>query len=69
VAKVEAGGAVNAGKKAVLAEWGRFIEMGSEAGTAYRACGVFLESGGAGDYADLIIERGVVFVPEEGTEG
>jgi hypothetical protein len=64
VVKVEAGGVVNAGKKAVLAENGRFVELENEEGVVYRTCGVFLESGDMGDYVDLIIERGVVFVPE-----
>jgi hypothetical protein len=65
VVKAEAGGAVNAGKKAVLAGNGRFIEMEGAEGVVYHTCGVFLESGDTGDYVDLIIEHGVVFVPGE----
>ena len=64
VVKIEAGGVVNAGKKAVLAGGGRFIEMEGEEGLVYHTCGTFLQSGDEGDYVDMIIERGVVFVPE-----
>lgn len=61
VVKVEAGDTVAAGKKAVLAEGGRFIEVDEEEGT-YNTCGIFLESGAAGDYVDMLIERGAVVV-------
>lgn len=57
VVKVEAGNTVNAGKKAVLAEGGRFIEAEETDGT-YNTFGTFLESGSAGEYVDMLIERG-----------
>ena len=64
VVKAEAGGVVNAGEKAVLAGDGRFTAVESAEGAVYHTCGVFLESGDTGDYVDLIIERGLVIVPE-----
>ncbi|MDR0708928.1 MAG: hypothetical protein LBF77_02545 [Spirochaetaceae bacterium] len=64
VEKVLAGGDVTAGKKAILKgdTSGAFINIGSAAGR-YAACGTFLESGSAGQYVDLIIERGSVTIP------
>jgi hypothetical protein len=65
VAKVQAGGNVTAGKKAVLKNdtSGTFVNIGSAAGQ-YATCGTFLQSGSAGEYVDLIIERGSVTIPE-----
>jgi len=62
VVKVEAGDTVTAGKKAVLAEGGCFVEVDEEDGT-YNACGIFLESGASGDYVEMLIDRGAVNVP------
>jgi hypothetical protein len=65
VVKVLAGGTVNAGKKAVLKAdtTGAFIGVGSAAGQ-YSTCGTFLQSGVAGEYVDMIVERGGVTIPE-----
>jgi hypothetical protein len=65
VVKVRAGGTVNAGKKAALKNdtTGAFVEMGSGAGR-YAVCGTFLQSGGAGEYVDMIVERGSATIPE-----
>ncbi|MDR2785468.1 MAG: hypothetical protein LBB83_06100 [Treponema sp.] len=64
VEKVQAGGEVTAGKKAVLKgdTSGTFIDIGTAAGR-YATCGTFLESGAAGQYVDMIIERGSVTIP------
>jgi hypothetical protein len=64
VVKVRAGGTVNAGKKAVLKNdiTGAFVELGSAAGR-YTVCGTFLQSGAAGEYVDMIVERGSVTIP------
>jgi hypothetical protein len=64
VVKVQAGGNVSAGKKAVLKNdiSGTFVNIGTAAGQ-YATCGTFLESGAAGDYVDLIVERGSVTIP------
>lgn len=66
VVQVLAGGTVNAGKKAVLKSdsSGAFVELPSAAGQ-YSICGTFLESGTAGEYVDMVIERGSVTIPEE----
>jgi hypothetical protein len=66
VVKALAGGTVNAGKKAVLKSdtTGAFVEAGDEPGQ-YATCGVFLESGVAGEYVDMIVERGSVTIPEQ----
>jgi hypothetical protein len=63
IVKVLAGGTVNAGKRAVLKSdtTGAFVEVGSTAGQ-YATCGTFLQSGVAGDYVDMIVERGSVTV-------
>ena len=63
VVKVLAGGTVSAGKKAVLKSdaSGSFIEVPTAAGR-YETCGTFLESGVAGEYVDMIVERGSVTI-------
>lgn len=65
VAAVLAGGTVHAGKQAVLKgdASGSFIELPEAAGQ-YATCGTFLQSGSAGEYVDMIIERGSVTIPE-----
>jgi hypothetical protein len=65
VVKVRAGGTVTAGKKAVLAgnTSGTFVVLGSDDGQ-YATCGTFLQSGVAGEYVDMIVERGSVTIPE-----
>jgi hypothetical protein len=62
--KVLAGGAVSAGKKAVLKgdTSGAFINAPSTAGQ-YVTCGTFLESGASGEYVDMFVERGSVTIP------
>jgi hypothetical protein len=64
-AQVLAGGDVSAGKKAVLKgdSSGAFVELPEEAGR-YATCGTFLQSGSAGEYVDMLIERGSVTIPE-----
>lgn len=64
VAQVLAGGAVNAGKKAVLKgdASGSFVELPGAAGV-YATCGTFLQSGSAGEYVDMVVERGSVTIP------
>ena len=63
VVKVIAGGTASAGKKAVLSKTklGAFEDVPATAGT-YKTCGIFLESGAAGEYIDMYIERGVITV-------
>jgi hypothetical protein len=63
--KVLAGGNVTAGKKAVLKNdaSGAFVDIGTAAGK-YAVCGTFLQSGAAGEYVDMIVERGSVTIPE-----
>ena len=63
VVKVVAGGTASAGKKAVLSKdkLGAFEDVPATAGD-YKTCGIFLESGAAGEYIDMYIERGVVTV-------
>ncbi|MFC1238404.1 hypothetical protein ACFGOO_03100 [Treponema vincentii] len=63
VVKVIAGGTASAGKKAVLSKTklGAFEDVPATAGT-YKTCGIFLESGEAGEYIDMYIERGVITV-------
>lgn len=65
VVKVQAGGTVAAGKKAVLKSdtSGTFIVLPEEAGD-YATVGLFLEGGSAGDFVDMIVERGSVTVAE-----
>lgn len=65
VVRVEAGGPVAAGKKAVLKadESGTFIVLPKEAGQ-YETAGVFLEGGYPGEYVDILIKRGSVTIPE-----
>jgi len=61
--KVKAGDAVSAGKRATLAAdaSGAFVDLPEAAGT-YRVCGTFLQSGQAGEFVDMIVERGSVTV-------
>jgi hypothetical protein len=63
VAKALAGGTVAAGKKAILKAdvSGSFVVLPETAGK-YSTVGTFLESGSAGDYVDVLIERGNVTV-------
>ena len=65
VVKVLAGGNVEAGKKAVLKadESGAFEVMPEDEGR-YNTVGLFLEGGSAGQYVDMIVERGSVTIPE-----
>ncbi|GHU01827.1 hypothetical protein FACS1894147_02420 [Spirochaetia bacterium] len=64
VVKVLAGADVVAGKKAVLKadDSGKFIKLPTTAGT-YATCGTFLQSGAAGEYVEMIVERGSVTIP------
>jgi len=61
VAKALAGGTVAAGKKAILKAdtSGSLVVLPSTAGN-YNTVGTFLEGGSAGDYVDVLIERGFV---------
>jgi hypothetical protein len=61
VAKAVAGGTVAAGKKAVLKPdaSGTLVVLPATAGS-YNTVGTFLEGGSAGDYVDVLIERGNV---------
>lgn len=63
IVKVLLGGNAAAGKKAVLSESKKetFEELPAVAGK-YNTCGLFLESGAAGEYVDMFIERGFVTV-------
>ena len=63
VAKALAGGTVAAGKKAILKSdtSGSLVVLPATAG-AYSVVGTFLESGSAGDYVDVLIERGNVSI-------
>ena len=63
VCKVQAGGSVTAGKKAALKAdtTGTFVNVATAAGD-YKTCGTFLESGAAGEYVDMFVERGSVTV-------
>ncbi|MDR1587300.1 MAG: hypothetical protein LBS57_07595 [Treponema sp.] len=64
VVKVLAGGTVVAGKKAILKTdtSGSFLVLPASAGR-YSTVGTFLEGGSAGDYVDMIVERGSVTIP------
>jgi hypothetical protein len=61
VAKALAGGTVAAGKKAILKNdaSGSLVVLPTTAGN-YSTVGTFLEGGSAGDYVDVLIERGTV---------
>ena len=63
VVKVLAGGSVTAGKKAVLKSdtSGSFVNVPTAIGR-YATCGTFLQSGSAGEYVDMIVERGSVTI-------
>ncbi|MDR0487045.1 MAG: hypothetical protein LBG91_02235 [Treponema sp.] len=62
-AKALAGGTVAAGKKAILKPdaSGTLVVLPATAG-GYKTVGTFLESGSAGDYVDVLIERGNVSI-------
>lgn len=66
VIKVQAGGEVTAGKKAVLKSdaSGSFILLPAAAGQ-YETCGTFLENGTEGEYVDMLIEHGNVTIASE----
>jgi hypothetical protein len=65
VVKVLAGGNVAAGKKAVLkADTSGAFEVLPEGEGRYSTVGLFLEGGSAGEYVDMIVERGSVTIPE-----
>jgi hypothetical protein len=53
------------GKKAVLKAGtsGAFVVLPDEEGQ-YNTVGLFLEGGSAGEYVDMIVERGIVTIPE-----
>ena len=61
--KALAGGTVAAGKKATLKKdsSGSLVLLPEEEGN-YETVGVFLESGSAGDYVDVFVERGNIIV-------
>ena len=63
VAKALAGGTVAAGKKAILKAdtSGSLVVLPDTAGK-YSIVGTFLEGGSAGDYVDVLIERGNITV-------
>jgi len=63
VAKAVAGGTVAAGKKAILKgdTSGSLVVLPTAAGN-YNTVGTFLEGGSAGDYVDVLIERGNITV-------
>ena len=63
IAKVVAGGTVAAGKKAILKAdaSGTLVVLPTTAGT-YNTVGTFLEGGSAGEYVDVLIERGNITV-------
>jgi hypothetical protein len=63
VAKALAGGTVAAGKKAILKAdtSGSLVVLPDTAGK-YNIVGTFLEGGSAGDYVDVLIERGNITV-------
>jgi len=63
VAKALAGGAVAAGKKAVMkADASGALVVLPETSGKYNVVGTFLESGATGEYVDVLIERGAVTV-------
>jgi hypothetical protein len=63
VVKVLAGGTVEAGKKAVLkAGASGSFEVLPDAPGRYNTAGMFLEGGSAGEYVDMIVERGSVTI-------
>ena len=63
VAKAVAGGTVTAGTKAVMKsdESGSLVALPTAAGS-YTTVGTFLESGSAGEYLDVLIERGNITI-------
>jgi hypothetical protein len=69
VVKALAGGNVVAGKKAVLKAdaSGSFVEASAAAGQ-HDTVGLFLEGGSAGEYVDLLVERGSITVAESEEE-
>ncbi|MHB9292677.1 hypothetical protein Holit_01779 [Hollandina sp. SP2] len=63
VVKVLAGGTVEAGKKAVLkGDTSSAFEVLPDAAGRYNTVGTFLEGGSAGEYVDMIVERGSVTI-------
>jgi hypothetical protein len=65
VVKALAGGEVFAGRRAVIKDGtGAFVALPEAAGT-YAVCGTFLENGSAGEYVDMLIERGQAVVAKE----
>jgi hypothetical protein len=65
VTKVLAGGTVTAGKKAILnADTSGSVVVLPGGEGQYNTVGLFLEGGSAGNYVDLIVERGSVTIPE-----
>ena len=65
VAKAVAGGTVAAGKPAILKAdaSGSLILLPEEAGQ-YDTVGIFLEGGSAGEYVDVLIQRGSVTIAD-----
>lgn len=65
VVKVRAGGDVTAGKRAVLKadESGVFIDL-PEDGETYQTCGLFLQSGEAGEFVEMLVARGSAAIGE-----
>lgn len=63
VVKARAGASVTAGKKAVLKAdaSGAFINLPESAG-AYQICGLFLQSGEADEFVEMIVERASVTI-------
>lgn len=64
IVKVQAGGSVTAGSKASLKTdtSGTFVNTPTATGQ-HAVVGTFLQSGSAGEYVDMIVERGSVTVP------
>ncbi|GHU01817.1 hypothetical protein FACS1894147_02390 [Spirochaetia bacterium] len=67
---VLAGGTVTAGNRSALKSdrSGSFVNVASTAGQ-HPTCGTFLQSGVAGEYVDMIVERGTVTITTGGTGG
>ena len=65
VAKAVAGGTVAAGKPAIMKsdDTGSLILLPEEAGR-YDTVGIFLEGGSAGEYVDVLIQRGSVTITD-----
>jgi hypothetical protein len=64
IAKVRAGGDVTAGHSAyVKGPMGDLVNFQTDDPGNYDMVGMFLEGGAAGEYVDLLIERGSVTIP------